>query len=79
VGGGCEVAGFEEVQLGVGQILQVGLRTLGREEAVVLAPWQQRRRLLGAQLVVPARIERHGGLPSVLGWRLNQRLGMPAR
>jgi hypothetical protein len=53
-----EVSRVEQVQLGVRQILQVGARTLRREDHVVLAPHDQRRRLPLAEELLELRIQR---------------------
>ena len=52
-----EVAAVEHVQLGVRQVAQVGPPALGREEEVVLAPEDQRLRLVLAQERLPLRIQ----------------------
>ena len=44
-----EVAGVEEVQLGVGQVARVRMRTVRGEDLVVLAPDDQRRRPMLAE------------------------------
>ena len=44
MGRGREVAGVEEVELGVGQVLQVGAGPGLGEEGSLLAPGHQRRR-----------------------------------
>ena len=51
------MARVEQMQLGLGQVAQIGARTVGGEDLVVLAPDDQRRRLLFAEELVEARIE----------------------
>ena len=57
VGSGREVAGFEEVQLGVGHIVEVRAGALGREELVVPTPRKQYGRLVDADVLLPAGIQ----------------------
>jgi hypothetical protein len=45
-----EMAGVEEVQVGVGQVALVGMRTVGGEDLVVLAPDDQRGRAVLAEI-----------------------------
>ena len=52
-----EVAAVEYVQLGVGQVAQVGPPALGGEEEVVFAPQDQRLRLTLPQERLPLRIQ----------------------
>src|SRR4029453_8919846 len=52
-----EVAAVEHVQLGVGQVAQVGAAPLGREEDVVLAPEDERLRLPPPEERLPLRIQ----------------------
>jgi hypothetical protein len=53
-----EVAGVEDVVLEAAQVALVGLGSSEREDRIVLAPRDQRRRLVGAKVGLPARIER---------------------
>ena len=52
-----KVAGIEQVQPCVGDVSQVGLRTLDGEEGFVLAPHNQRLRLFIAKEFMPAIVE----------------------
>ena len=53
-----KVAGIEQVKLRFWNISQVGLRTLDREEGIVLSPHDQRLRLLVPKEFMPAVVER---------------------
>ena len=59
-----EVAGIEQVQLGFGQVAQVGVCAVGGEDLVVLAPDDQRRRLALAEERLEARVQRDVGARS---------------
>ena len=51
-----EVAGVEEVQLGVGHIAHEGLAALGREDGVMCAPHDKGRWLVTSQVLVPGGV-----------------------
>ena len=53
-----EVAGIEQVELNILQVPLVGMRSLGRENLVVLAPDDQRRWLMFAEVSLPRRVKR---------------------
>src|SRR4029450_3417378 len=53
-----EVSGLEAMQLRLGQVAQVCLATLGREEDVPLPPEDQRVRLLHSQELLPRGVQR---------------------
>src|SRR6185312_13895540 len=52
-----EVAGVEQVKFQVVEIPLVGMGPFGRENLVVLAPDDQRRRLVLAEIRLPLRIQ----------------------
>ena len=56
-----EMAGVEEMKLQVGQIALVRMRAIGGENLVVLAPDDQRRRLMLAEISLDGGIERQVG------------------
>src|SRR5262249_59848892 len=55
-----EVAGVEEMELQCLQISFVRFSAVGREDFVILAPGDQHRRLVLAEVVLPLRIQRRG-------------------
>ena len=52
-----EVAGVEEANNGVGNVALEGLRTRRQEKRIVLAPYGEEWRLVGAEVVLEGRIE----------------------
>src|SRR5262249_62215801 len=56
-----EMAGVEEVELGVAKVALVRVRTVGGEDRVVLAPDDQRRRPVLAEIGLNGGIEGHVG------------------
>ncbi len=54
-----EMAGIEKMQFGIGEITKIGMRALGREDLVVFAPRDQRRRLAITEKGLDLRIQRH--------------------
>src|SRR5664279_2527285 len=55
----CKMPGIEQVKFGVRQISQVRMRAIEREDLVVCAPNDQRRRLAFAEERLKLRIERN--------------------
>lgn len=51
-----EMAGVEQMQLDVFEIARVGARPLGRKDLIVLAPDNQRRRLMPPEVLLPLSI-----------------------
>src|SRR5437762_2929838 len=60
----CEVPRVEADELGVGEVAEVCLATLGREEDVALPPEDEGERLTTAERVLPRRVQ--GGVRSVV-------------
>jgi len=56
-----EVPSVDQMQLRIWQVTLVGLRAIDDEDLVVLAPNDERRRLMGAEIRLPLRIERNIG------------------
>ncbi len=52
-----EVAGVEQVIFGLRQVAAVGRGTVGGKDLVVLAPYDQRRRLVFAEECLELRVE----------------------
>ena len=59
-----EVAGVEEVKLGVGQVAQVGVGAFGGENGIVFAPDDEGGGLVLAEVLLPGGVE--GGIASVV-------------
>ena len=58
----CEVAGIQEMDLGIGEIAAVGLGTGRVEERVVASPGRQERRLMGSEVGLPSGVQGDIGL-----------------
>ena len=77
-----EVAGIEQVELQRLQVSLVRLSPCGRKDLVVLAPDDQHRRLVLAEILLPLRIQRrvaavaekHVELNLVVAWSVEQEL-----
>jgi len=53
-----EMAGVDQVKLDIGKVALVGIGAVGRDNLVVFAPDDQRRRLVFAEIGLHGRIKR---------------------
>src|SRR5512134_137145 len=66
-----EMSGVEEVKLDLLQVPLIGMRAIRREDLVVLAPHNQRRRLMRAEIRLDGGIQRQVGAVVVEHIQLN--------